>query len=168
MPRGSYYLNSRDNSKSRLPSARKVSLELHHDGLYPLGDILSKADTLGSDPTCGPELRFGGCDSCFERDCKNISLPRTCEFNQPCPKDKTTAAKLGGDGALVTHMVRKISADKAHWARIRSGPLARIHVEDFGQNTHHANQGFAENIVTNRVSSIPLDVRRRTLYATLF
>ena len=84
-----------------------MSLELHHDSLYPLNDILSQA-TLGSDPTCRPELRFGGCHTCFERDCKIVSLPRTCEFNQPCPKDNTTAARLGGNGPLATHMVKKI------------------------------------------------------------
>ena len=84
-----------------------MSLELHHDSLYPLNDILSQA-TLGSDPTCPPELRFGGCHTCFERDCKIVSLPRTCEFNQPCPKDNTTAARLGGNGPLATHMVKKI------------------------------------------------------------
>ena len=103
MPRGMDFVHS--YSKSRLPSPRKVSWELHHDGLYPFGDILSAQDTLGSDPTCAPELRFAGCDSCEEPTCQNLNRSKTCEFNQPCPNDGTTAARLGGDGALVTHMV---------------------------------------------------------------
>ena len=111
MPRGTEFWGSNNLRPSSLPSARKVSWELHHDGLYPLGDILSEKDTLGSDPTCPPELRFGGCPSCNETECQAEQKHKTCEFNQPCPlaSDPTTAAKLGGNGALATHMVRKIS-----------------------------------------------------------
>ena len=70
--------------QSNLPSARKVSWDLHHDvfkfGKLPGGD-------LGSDPTC--------------------SSSRVQEFNQRCPNgtDKSTGARLGGNGALATHMV---------------------------------------------------------------
>ena len=111
IPRGSYYeVESPHNLISYLPSARKVSLILHHENVYPYGDIVSGFDTLGSDPTCASDLRFGGCNSCTETDCQKNQKSTTCEFNQPCPKDETTAAKLGGNGALVTHMVRKILA----------------------------------------------------------
>ena len=105
MPRGMDFVHSYSKLESRLPSPRKVSWELHHDGLYPFGDILSAQDTLGSDPTCAPDLRFAGCDSCEEPTCQNLNRSKTCEFNQPCPNDGTTAARLGGNGALVTHMV---------------------------------------------------------------
>ena len=101
LPRG-----SRNISSSSLPSARKVSWQLHHDTLYPSGHIGAPLSTLGSDPSCSLELRFGGCDSCTDGTCRQSNKPKTCEFNQPCPNDRTTAAKLGGNGALVTHMVR--------------------------------------------------------------
>ena len=110
MPRGTFNVNGK--LESRLPSARKVSWELHHDDLYPLGNLADQ-NTLGSDPTCAPEKRFGGCDFCDEETCQKVSQPKpTCEFQQPCPKadDKTTAARLGGNGALATHMVWKILA----------------------------------------------------------
>ena len=108
LPRGAIYVNGK--LESRLPSARTVSWKLHHEDLYPSGNLAAQ-DMLGSDPTCAPEKRFGGCDSCHEPTCKAKSQPqKTCEFNQPCPKDKTTAARLGGNGALATHMVRKILA----------------------------------------------------------
>ena len=107
LPRGSTNL-----SFSFLPSARKVSWKLHHDTLYPSGHIAAPLSTLGSDPTCSLHLRFGGCDSCNVGTCQQRRQPKTCEFNQPCPKadDGTTAARLGGNGALVTHMVRNILA----------------------------------------------------------
>ena len=101
LPRG-----SKDTRSSSLPSARKVSWQLHHEGLFPAGEPLS--DTLSSDPTCALEKRYGGCASCHEPKCRGRGIPKTCEFNQACPNDTTTAAKLGGNGALATHMVRKI------------------------------------------------------------
>ena len=101
LPRGSKNL-----SYSYLPSARLVSWELHHDRTFPLGDVDTNGNTLASDSTCAPELRSSGCNSCDIGAC----TPRPCEFNQVCPNatDKATAAKLGGNGALVTHMVREI------------------------------------------------------------
>ena len=107
MPRGTHEWGDKNLRQSSLPSARKVSWELHHDSLYPKGDITAQAE-LGSDPTCDPELRFGGCNSCYEPTCQREQKPKTCEYQQPCPRDKTTAARLGGNGALATHMVRKI------------------------------------------------------------
>ena len=81
---------------SKLPSARTVSLKLHHERDFPLGHILDGVTGQGSDPTCDPHNRFS-----------------TKEFNQFCPKspDDTTAARLGGNGAMVTHMVSKILAE---------------------------------------------------------
>ena len=100
LPRGSTTLTS-----SYLPSARKVSWFLHHDDTFPLGDVDSSQGALGSDPTCPLELRSTGCNNCNDGACN----PKPCEFNQPCPKtdDRATAAKLGGNGALVSHMVRQ-------------------------------------------------------------
>ena len=91
LPRGSDNMFS-----SNLPSARTVSLKLHHEKDFPLGCILDGVTGQGSDPTCDPHNRFS-----------------TKEFNQFCPKspDDTTAARLGGNGALVTHMVSKILAE---------------------------------------------------------
>ena len=94
MPRGTDSVYS-----SKLPSARKVSLKLHHERDYPLGYILDGVTGQGSDPTCAPHNRFS---------------TKEKEFNQFCPKspDDTTAARLGGNGALVTHMVSKILAER--------------------------------------------------------
>merc|ERR1711974_558548 len=128
------FVHSYDKLESRLPSPRKVSWELHHDGLYPLGDILSPHDTLGSDPTCAPELRFGGCDSCDDATCRNLTQPKTCESNQPCPKadDGTTAARLGGNGALVTHMVMQFGQFVAHSFSMTSQAELDCCNKDFG------------------------------------
>ena len=83
-----------------------MSWELHHDRTFPLGDVDNLTATFNSDPTCDPQLRSTGCNSCDIGAC----TPRPCEFNQVCPNatDKTTAARLGGLrlGALASHMVR--------------------------------------------------------------
>merc|ERR1711974_23238 len=90
--------------------------------------------TLGSDPTCAPELRFGGCDSCDDATCRNLTQPKTCEFNQPCPKadDGTTAARLGGNGALVTHMVMQFGQFVAHSFSMTSQAELDCCNKDFG------------------------------------
>ena len=97
LPRGSNSMHS-----SNLPSARTVSLKLHHERDFPLGHILDGVTGQGSDPTCNPHNRFS-----------------TKEFNQFCPKspDDRTAARLGGNGAMVTHMVRKILAENVSFWR---------------------------------------------------
>ena len=108
LPRGSTTLSS-----SNLPSARRVSWILHHDRTFPLGDVDNLSSTLGSDPTCAPEIRSsGGCQSCSPGACS----PHPCEFNQLCPNatDDVTAAKLGGNGALVTHMVGTVLSKKSN------------------------------------------------------
>ena len=88
---------------SNLPSARIVSLKLHHERDFPLGCILDGVTGQGSDLTCDPHNRFS-----------------TKEFNQFCPKspDDRTAARLGGNGALVTHMVSKILAEKCLFLKV--------------------------------------------------
>ena len=80
--------------ESNLPSARKVSWELHHD-VFKFGKFSN--EDLGSDPTCPPEKRSTPSDP----------FPEPKEFNQQCPNgtDKSTGARLGGNGDLVTHMV---------------------------------------------------------------
>ena len=81
--------------ESNLPSARKVSWELHHD-VFKFGKFSN--EDLGSDPTCPPEKRSTPSDP----------FPEPKEFNQQCPNgtDKSTGARLGGNGDLATHMVR--------------------------------------------------------------
>ena len=123
MPRGSTNL-----SYSYLPSARLVSWELHHDRTFPLGDVDKLSSTLASDSTCALELRSSGCNNC------ETCTPRPCEFNQVCPNatDKTTAAKLGGNGALVTHMVLK----RDFQLKAECNPLLKV--MQFGQFVAHS------------------------------
>ena len=78
--------------RSNLPSARKVSWDLHHD-VFKFGKF---PNVIGTDPTCPSEMRFD-------------DNPNS-QFSQQCPNgtDKSTGARLGGNGDLATHMVGTI------------------------------------------------------------